>query len=86
MNQVIQGECLEEMDKLIEQWIKVDAIITDPPYWTTACAVASYTKECEHYFVDTFWNVWSICCRCWKKQWLLDINQQQMETNNIWKP
>jgi len=25
------------MDKLIEQWIKVDAIITDPPYWTTAC-------------------------------------------------
>lgn len=25
------------MDKLIEQWVKVDAIITDPPYWTTAC-------------------------------------------------
>jgi len=25
------------MDKLIEQWIKVDAIITDIPYWTTAC-------------------------------------------------
>jgi len=21
------------MDKLIEQWVKVDAIITDPPYW-----------------------------------------------------
>ncbi len=34
---IIHWDCLEEMDKLIEQWIKVDAIITDPPYWTTAC-------------------------------------------------
>ena len=34
---LINGECLEEMDKLIKQGIKVDAIITDPPYWTTAC-------------------------------------------------
>jgi len=34
---LINWECLEEMDKLIEQWIKVDAIITDPPFWTTAC-------------------------------------------------
>lgn len=31
------GDCLEIMDKLIEQGIKVDAIITDPPYGTTAC-------------------------------------------------
>ena len=30
--QLIHGECLQEMDKLIEQGIKVDAIITDPPY------------------------------------------------------
>lgn len=29
---LIYWECLEEMDKLIEQWVKVDAIITDPPY------------------------------------------------------
>ena len=27
-----KGDCLEVMDKLIEQGIKVDAIITDPPY------------------------------------------------------
>lgn len=33
-----QGDCLEVMDKLIESEIKVDAIITDPPYGTTACA------------------------------------------------
>jgi len=35
---IIHWECLEEMDKLIEQWIKVDAIITDPPYGTTKCS------------------------------------------------
>ena len=26
-------DCLEIMDNLIEQWVQVDAIITDPPYW-----------------------------------------------------
>ena len=31
------GDCLEVMDRLIEQGIKVDAIICDPPYGTTAC-------------------------------------------------
>jgi len=29
------GDCLEVMDKLIEQGVKVDAIITDPPYAKT---------------------------------------------------
>ena len=32
-----QGDCLEVMDKLIEQGIKVDMILTDLPYGTTAC-------------------------------------------------
>lgn len=32
-----QGDCLEIMDKLIEQGVKVDCILTDPPYGTTAC-------------------------------------------------
>lgn len=32
-----QGDCLEIMDRLIDEGIKVDAIITDPPYGTTAC-------------------------------------------------
>ena len=31
------GECLEIMDKLIEEGVIVDAIICDPPYGTTAC-------------------------------------------------
>jgi site-specific DNA-methyltransferase (adenine-specific) len=34
---IYNGDCLEVMDYLIEQGVKVDAIITDPPYGTTAC-------------------------------------------------
>ena len=34
---LINGDCLEEMDKLISEGIIVDAIICDPPYGTTAC-------------------------------------------------
>lgn len=30
-------DCLERMDKLIAKGVRVDAIITDPPYGTTAC-------------------------------------------------
>ena len=37
MIELYNGDCLEIMDKLIEQGMKVDAIITDPPYGTTAC-------------------------------------------------
>lgn len=35
--QLIHGDCLKAMDELIECGVKVDAIITDPPYGTTAC-------------------------------------------------
>ena len=35
--EIYKGECLEVMDKLIEQEIKVDMILCDPPYGTTAC-------------------------------------------------
>lgn len=37
MYKIYNGDCLEIMDKLIENGIVVDAIITDPPYGTTAC-------------------------------------------------
>lgn len=33
--QLIHGECLEEMDKLIKQGVKVDMILCDLPYGTT---------------------------------------------------
>lgn len=32
-----KGDCLEVMDELIARGVVVDAIITDPPYGTTAC-------------------------------------------------
>lgn len=35
--ELYNGDCLKIMDELIERGIKVDAIITDPPYGTTQC-------------------------------------------------
>ena len=35
---LVKGDCLEAMDGLIQQRVKVDAVITDPPYGTTACS------------------------------------------------
>lgn len=37
MYKLYNGDCLEVMDKLIEEGVVVDCIITDPPYGTTAC-------------------------------------------------
>ena len=35
--QLYQGDCLEVMDYLIEQGVKVDMVLTDIPYGTTQC-------------------------------------------------
>lgn len=35
--ELYKGDCLEVMDGLIEKGVIFDAIITDPPYGTTAC-------------------------------------------------
>ena len=37
MYRLYNGDCLEVMDRLIEEGVKVDSIICDPPYGTTAC-------------------------------------------------
>ena len=37
MYKLYNGDCLKVMDELIEEGIKVDYILTDPPYGTTAC-------------------------------------------------
>ena len=37
MIKLYKGDCLDVMDGLIAEGIKIDAIITDPPYGTTAC-------------------------------------------------
>ena len=34
---LLHGDCLEVMDKLITEGVQVDAVITDPPYGTTSC-------------------------------------------------
>tara|TARA_R100001440_G_scaffold44024_3_gene63810 strand:+ start:20342 stop:21481 length:1140 start_codon:yes stop_codon:yes gene_type:complete len=33
---IIHGDCLEEMKKLIDDGVKVDAVVTDPPYHLTS--------------------------------------------------
>ena len=37
LGKLFNGDCLEVMDTLIKEGIKVDAIITDPPFGITAC-------------------------------------------------
>jgi len=37
MIELIKGDCLTVMDELIAKGVVVDAVITDPPYGTTAC-------------------------------------------------
>lgn len=37
MYKLYNGDCFEIMDRLIEEGVKVDCILTDPPYGTTAC-------------------------------------------------
>ena len=37
MYKLYNGDCLEVMDALIEEGIRVDMILTDPPYGTTNC-------------------------------------------------
>ena len=51
MQTLINGDCLEMMDKLIEQGIKVDAIIADPPYYINYQNL-DYDKE-----KNNIWNV-----------------------------
>lgn len=46
-----QGECISTLETLIKEGVKVDAIITDPPYGTTACAWDSIIP------FDKMWNV-----------------------------
>ena len=32
------GDCIDVMNQLISEGVKVDAVITDPPYGSTACS------------------------------------------------
>lgn len=35
MIELIKGDCIEEMQKLIDRGVKVDMVLTDPPFGTT---------------------------------------------------
>lgn len=47
---LINGECITEMKRLAEEGIKVDMVLTDPPYGTTACKWDSVIP------FDEMWN------------------------------
>ena len=45
MIDLYKGDCLEVMGKLIAEGVKVDAIITDPPYGTTGVACKNLNRN-----------------------------------------
>ena len=45
MIDLYKGDCLEVMDKLIAEGVKVDTIITDPPYGTTGVACKNLNRN-----------------------------------------
>jgi len=91
---LIHWECLEEMDKLIEQWVKVDAIITDPPYNIARknnfhTMKNKYWKPAHRRGIDFWeWDKW-FDLFSWIDKWieLLDKNGSMFIFNdwkNIW--
>lgn len=48
---VLQGECLEVMQKMVDKKMKFNAFITDLPYGTTACKWDSIIP------LDKMWNL-----------------------------
>ena len=49
---LIQGDCIEEMQKLIEDNVKVDLILTDPPYGTIKGLTLNHTKNFKKELVE----------------------------------
>ena len=54
---IYNGDCLEIMPQLIEEDVKVDLILTDPPYGTTACKWDSVIP------FDKMWDLIHSCSR-----------------------
>ena len=50
------GDCLEVMDKLIEEGVKVDAIITDIPYIDEGLVIDMYTKGMSMRKISEYFN------------------------------
>ena len=52
--QLIQGDCLIELQKLIDDGVRVDMILTDPPYLMNYCT--NYRKDTSHDFTKPILN------------------------------
>lgn len=54
---IYNGDCLDVMDYLIEQGIKVDAIITDPPYGSIKGLQLTGQSDNSNWDVALNWNI-----------------------------
>ena len=83
-----QGDCLEVMDRLIAEGVKVDAIITDPPYGTVKNIGNS---NCNHGMAGkTEWdsqidlsNIWRKSDMLLREKGALILFSQEPYTSNI---
>lgn len=76
MIDLYNGDCLEVMDKLIANGVIVDAIITDPPYGTTACKWDNIIPLNEYANINgkSYQN---------KEEFILDCYKRKMNPNEI---
>lgn len=56
MIQLYNGDCLEVMDNLIQQGVKVDLVITDPPYWHKKSPGKPYSQRPQYNTKSKFAN------------------------------
>lgn len=78
MYQLYNGDCLEVMDKLISEGVKVDAIITSPPYnFGVEYNQYNDNKDFSNYF-DWLNKVWDKCYELLEYGGRLIINIQPM--------
>lgn len=79
---LINGEALEEMDKLIKQWLQVDAIITDPPYWTIKDALWTNWKADWDVKIDSK-ELLTRCNKLLRMNWRLILFSQEPYTSEL---
>ena len=87
--ELYHGDCLEVMDRLIEQGVKVDAIITDPPYGTIKNIGES--DSVQHGMAGkTEWDIeissaeiFNRCNKLLREKGVLALFGQEPYTNNL---
>lgn len=56
MWEIINGDVLEELAKLKDRGVKVDAVITDPPYCSGGCLPSSRRRSVSAKYFDKQWE------------------------------